>query len=218
MHTNDGMVDALRSFGWITSKKVEAAFRKIDRALFVESGDYAYFDMALPTKSGQTISAPSVVATMLEWLDVHEGMKVLDVGSGSGYNAALLSELVGAKGQVVTIEKYPELGELAKMNIAKLGTGNSEQKTGNIIYVVGDGSEGCGKYAPYDRIVVTAGMPWVDETHPLVKQLRPDGKLVAPVGERHFQGLIVYDKKTGRQLKVLDVMFVPLVGKYGFSE
>lgn len=212
MPTNDEMVDALRRWGAIRSRVVERAFRKVDRALFVEQKEYAYEDMALPTRSGQTISAPGVVAAMLEWLDVREGMNILDVGSGSGYNAALLAELAGKDGRVITIEKYSELSELAKKNIAKIGSYR------NIFYEVGDGSEGCEKYAPYNRIIVTAAMPWFDGTHPLAKQLKEDGKLVAPVGERYFQNLIVYDKKTNSAMKVLDVIFVPLVGNYGFGD
>ncbi len=215
MASNDEMVDALKNHGAIRSKRIERAFRKTDRALFVEQKEYAYEEMALPTKGGQTISAPGVVATMLEWLDVQEGMDVLDIGSGSGYNAALLRELVGKKGRVVTIELSPELGDLAKKNIAKLGTGSGKPET-NISYEIGDGSGGCAKYAPYDRIIVTAAIPWFDGTHPLVKQLKDGGKLVAPVGERYFQNLIVYNKKTNEAIKVLDVVFVPLVGKYGF--
>lgn len=212
MRSNYEMVDALVQMGAIRSAHVEHAFRKIDRGLFVKEREYAYAEMALPTLMGQTISAPSVVAIMLENLDVREGMKILEVGSGSGYNAALLSELVGKEGRIITIERYPELVELAKRNIAKLGTRN------NIIYELGDGSEGCEKYAPYDRIIVTAAMPSLNDTHPLVKQLKEEGKIIAPVGERFFQQLIVYEKKTRSSVNLLDVMFVPLVGKYGFDE
>ncbi len=229
MRTNDEMVDALKAVGAIRSANVEKAFRNADRALFAESKDYAYEDMALPTRYGQTISAPGVVAIMLEWLDVRTGMNVLDVGSGSGYNAALLAELAGTKGRVVTIERYEELSGLAKNNIAKLGverrrSTDSRRNVGvletrnNVVYETGDGSGGCPEYAPYDRIIVAAAMPWLDGKHPLAKQLKKDGKLVAPVGGRFFQELIVYDRKRNEGMKILDVAFVPLIGKYGFTE
>lgn len=210
MRTNNEMVDALKNTGAIQTLVVENAFRKIDRGFFVDDKENVYSDIALPTCCGQTISAPSVVAVMLEHLNVQKGMCILDVGSGSGYNVALLSELIGENGLVITIEKYAELSELAKKNIEKIGKQN-------IIYEVGDGSEGCEKYAPYDRIIITAAMPWFDETHPLEKQLKADGKLVAPIGEKYFQKLIVYNKKTKSAMNILDVIFVPLVGKYGFA-
>lgn len=210
--TNYEMVDALKAEGAIRSSAVEAAFRKVDRAFFVNDPGEAYFDTALPTLVGQTISSPTVVATMLEWLDVHPGMNVLEVGSGSGYNAALISELAGKNGQVVTIEKYPELSRFAKENVAKAKVG------GNIFYEIGDGSAGCPRYAPYDRIIVTAAMPGFGWDHPLGGQLKQGGKLVAPIGDTFMQQLIVYDRRTGSGMAVLGVMFVPLVGKYAFSE
>ncbi|MEW6528781.1 MAG: protein-L-isoaspartate(D-aspartate) O-methyltransferase [Candidatus Micrarchaeota archaeon] len=213
MSTNNEMVNTLKSSGAIRSLAVENAFRKIDRSFFVNerNKEDAYFDIALPTSCGQTISAPGVVAIMLEYLDARKGMHILDVGSGSGYNVALLSELVGDSGLIITIERYAELSNVAKQNIEKIGGKR------NIVYEIGDGSQGCEKHAPYDRIIITAAMPWFDQTHPLEKQLKEDGKLIAPIGEKYFQKLTLYDKKTKSLLEVLDVMFVPLIGKYGFD-
>ncbi|MEW5996972.1 MAG: protein-L-isoaspartate O-methyltransferase [Candidatus Micrarchaeota archaeon] len=204
----------LMETGFLKTERVEKALRKVDRGFFVPESEKAmsYYDCALPIGYGQTISAPAVVAFMLEALDLREGMKVLEVGTGSGYNCALLSVLVGGKGRVVSIERVPELAELARANIAASGISMD-----NIEIIVGDGSGGYGPGAPYDRIVVTAALPSLDLGHPLIAQLKRDGKLVAPVGA-YVQDLVLFEKKGGRMERVLPVMFVPLVGKYGFGE
>ena len=209
------MVDYLIATGYLKSESVRNAMLSVDRIFFVSGSDFefAYSDAAFPVAYGQTISAPTVVAFMLDKLDVRPGMKVLEVGTGSGYNCALLAELVGPKGKVITIDIIPELVEIAKSNIKKTG-----KDYPNLEFVSGDGSVGYGKEAPYDRIIVTAGMPWLTPDHPLVKQLKPDGKLIAPVGSTFFQDLILYERKTGKSENVLAVMFVPLVGKYGFGK
>ncbi|NYZ60990.1 methyltransferase domain-containing protein, partial [Candidatus Micrarchaeota archaeon] len=141
-----------------------------------------------------------------------EGMRVLEVGAGSGYNCALLSVLVGSGGKVVSVERVPELAELAKANIASVGISMD-----NIEIIVGDGSGGYAPGAPYDRVIVTAALPSLDLDHPLVAQLKKDGKLVAPVGE-YVQDLVLFEKRGGRTERILPVMFVPLIGKYGFAE
>lgn len=207
------MVAHLRSTGFLKSKAVEDVMMAVDRALFVpeQLQAFAYYDQALPIGHGQTISAPGVVAFMLEQLNIKQGMGVLEIGTGSGYNTALLAELVGPTGFVVTVERVEELMELAKANIARLG------KDYNITFVVGDGSCGYIAKAPYDRVIVTAGMPWLSAEHPLVQQLKPDGMIVAPVGDRYFQDLTVYDKKSNTFRKVLPVMFVQLIGECGFE-
>lgn len=204
----------LRDTSFLKTEKVEKAMREVDRELFVPESEkgMSYYDCALPIGYGQTISAPTVVAFMLEALDLKEGMRVLEVGAGSGYNCALLSLLVGAKGRVVSVERVPELAELARANIASAGIGMD-----NIEIMVGDGSGGYGPEAPYDRIVVTAALPSLDLGHPLVAQLKKDGKLLAPVGE-YVQDLVLFEKKSGRMSRILPVMFVPLIGKYGFRE
>lgn len=183
----------------------------VDRAFFVPRSFMPYQDQPFPVGKGQTISAPSVVAFMLEHLDVSQGMKILEIGTGSGYNTAILSHLVGPKGKVISIELQQELVDIAKNNLAKI------EHPDNIEVHTGDGSCGYGKEAPYDRVIVTAAMPFLDIGHPLVQQLKEGGKAVAPVGSRHGQDLIVYDKSTGTSHKVLPVIFVPLLGKYGFK-
>jgi protein-L-isoaspartate(D-aspartate) O-methyltransferase len=208
------MADYLASSGYLRSARVRKAMLAVDRALFVpkEERRYAYADLALPVGRGQTISAPTVVAFMLERLEIAEGMRVLEVGTGSGYNCALLAELVGPGGRVVSIDIVPELTELAKSNIERCGKGYK-----NISFVSGDGSCGYEADAPYDRITVTAAMPWFNPDHPLAKQLKSDGRFIGPVGSGFNQDLILYDKRTGKSESVLPVMFVPLVGKHGFG-
>jgi len=204
----------LKETSFLKSGKVEKAMRRVDRELFVPEGEksFAYYDTAIPIGHGQTISAPTVVAFMLEALDLKEGMKVLEVGAGSGYNCALLSLLVGGRGKVVSVERVPELAELARANIVSAGIGME-----NIEIIVGDGSEGYEPEAPYDRIIVTAALPSLDSGHPLIARLKKDGKLLAPVGE-YLQDLVLFEKRSGRTSKILPVMFVPLIGKYGFPE
>lgn len=210
MHSNAEMVKYLSDGGWIVSKKVREAFLAVDRMHFVPKGaeSSAYYDTPLPIGHAQTISAPSVVAFMLEKLEIKDGMKILELGTGSGYNAALLSHLTGPAGRVISFDIVPEISEFAKKNLEKWG------KSGNTELFTGDASCGYEKEAPYDAIMVTAGMPYI-ENHPLVGQLKPEGRLVAPVGMKFYQDLVVYSK--GRYEKVLPVMFVPLVGKCGFQ-
>jgi protein-L-isoaspartate(D-aspartate) O-methyltransferase len=211
MASNEELVRYLVTTGWIRSERVREAFLAVNRILFVPKNarSAAYYDMPFPIGYGQTISAPSVVAFMLEKLDVPEGAKVLELGTGSGYNVALLSCLVGPKGRVISFDVVPELVDFAQGNIEKWG------KTSNIELISGDGSCGYDAEAPYDRIIVTASMPSI-ENHPLIKQLKSEGKMIAPVGSRFYQDLVLYSK--GVYEKVLPVMFVPLIGKCGFSK
>ena len=183
----------------------------VDRKDFVPENekDYSYYDEPLPIGYGQTISAPHMVAIMLELLDVKEGMNVLEIGTGSGYNAAILSILVGQRGRVVTVERIEPLYKRAKKVLSKYK---------NVICVLGDGSMGCGIYAPYDRIIVTCGAP--DIPKPLLEQLKDGGKMVIPVGGRYFQSLWVVEK-VGKEIKRKyegEVLFVPLVGEHGFRD
>ena len=196
----------------LTDPELLRAFRAVPRDLFVESA-YPYGDQALPIEEGQTISQPFIVAYMTDAArpdrpDGWRGARALDIGTGSGYQAAILAEL-GA--EVVSIERYPELS--ARAGEALLRAGYPDVRL-----VVGDGTRGVPEHAPYDAIVVGAAGPSVPE--PLVEQLSTDGgKLVIPVGRREHQQLTVVQRRGDEmRTKVLEaVVFVPLIGEHGFG-
>lgn len=193
------------------SEKVYKAMLKVPRHLFVPFNyrDDAYADTPLPIGKDQTISAPHMVAIMCELLDLEEGQKVLEVGTGRGYHAAVVAEIVGEKGKVVTVERIPELAEKAREILEALGYKN-------VMVVVGDGSKGFEEEAPYDRIFVTASAP--DVPKPLIQQLKAGGKMVLPVGN-FMQNLVVVEKDEKGEVKRRTwgaVRFVPLMGEYGF--
>ncbi len=209
------LVAILKELGYIRSSKVERAMLAVPRELFVPEDvrEYAYDDRPLPIGYGQTISAPSIVAHMTELLDPQPGDKVLEIGTGSGYQAAILAEIVGYEGHVWSVERVPELAEFAIRNLERTGY------LDRVTVVVGDGSLGYKPKAPYDRIMVTAAAPRVPE--PLVEQLKPRGRLVIPVGPLPFQVLLVIDKKEDGSIEVrrdLEVVFVPLIGEYGWKD
>jgi protein-L-isoaspartate(D-aspartate) O-methyltransferase len=182
---------------------------RVPRERFVpeESREYAYEDTPLHLGQGQTISAPSMVAIMCDILDVRPGDKVLDVGTGWGYHAAILS-LLSSPGTVYSIERIPELADRARQVLDEPGYDN-------VKVITGDGSEGVPEYAPYDRINVAAAAPKLPET--LADELAEGGRMVVPVG-RYFQELILAVKENGtvRTYRKGGVAFVPLVGKAGF--
>ena len=192
------------------SERVYNAIKKVPRHLFVPERykSEAYVDTPLPIGFGQTISAPHMVAIMCELLDIKEGEKVLEIGTGCGYHAAVTAELVGFRGMVVSIERIPELAEMAKRNLSALGYSN-------VIVVVGDGSLGYPEEAPYDKIYVTASAP--DIPRPLIDQLRVGGKMVIPIGE-NYQNLYVVEKEENRIVRKRwgSVRFVLLYGEHGF--
>jgi protein-L-isoaspartate(D-aspartate) O-methyltransferase len=193
----------------IKTKEVEKAFLETPRELFIPYNikKYAYIDSPLEIGSGQTISAPHMVAIMVEALDLKKGQKVLEIGAGSGYHAAIVAKLVGKKGHIYTIERFGDLAEKAKENL-------KNAKITNVTVEVGDGSEGLQKYAPYDRIYVTCAAP--DIPKPLIDQLKDGGKLMVPVGYTYCN-LELLEKKD-EKITVKDLggcAFVPLVGKYG---
>jgi protein-L-isoaspartate(D-aspartate) O-methyltransferase len=193
----------------ITDKKVLSAMKEVPRHEFVEEGlkGVAYQDGPLPIGMNQTISQPYIVALMTELLDVSEEHKVLEVGTGSGYQAAVISHLAMS---VVTVERIPELYKKAKQTLQKLGYNN-------ITVVMADGSIGYREYAPYDRIIVTAASPSVPDE--LINQLADNGKMVIPVGGKITQQLIVLKKEAGKIIKTdsIGVRFVPLKGKKGWE-
>lgn len=206
---NQRLLNLLASYG--VRERVISAFEKIPREIFVPQRLLAlsYEDRALPIGEGQTISQPSLVASMIDALDLKGDERVLDIGTGSGFQAALLGTL--AK-EVYTIERILKLVKEAKRRIEKLGLGN-------ITVITGDGSEGLPENAPYDAIIVAAASPLVPP--PLIEQLKEKGKLVIPIGDSQGQDARMYIKE-GKDLKEVEtispVRFVPLIGKYGWSK
>ncbi len=192
----------------IVDEAVLAAMERVPRELFVPEPERsrAYDDAALPLAHGQTISQPYMVARIAEALAVRVSDRVLDVGTGSGYQAAVLAEL-GA--DVVTIERIPELAERARENLAAAGYERVE-------VVVGDGTLGVSKRAPFDAIAVAAAAPGLPET--LYEQLRPRGRLVVPVGGPRGQRLevIVRSPEGPAVVHSVPCRFVPLLGEEGF--
>lgn len=191
-------------------RPVVEALAKVPRELFVpeQLRSMAYNDTPLPIGHSQTISAPHMVAIMCEILDLQKEMKVLEVGGGSGYHAAVLAELVGTKGHVYSIERIPELVIQAEENLKRAGISN-------VTMILGDGSTGLAEYAPYDRISVAATAPAVPA--PLKEQLKIGGKLVIPVGSG-YQELLLVTRKNGFLVEEkMGVIFVPLIGEHGFK-
>jgi protein-L-isoaspartate(D-aspartate) O-methyltransferase len=199
----------LRARG-IEDEEVLRAMGRVPRELFVPETERrrAYDDAALPIGHGQTISQPYMVAVIVEALAVRPGLRVLDVGAGSGYQAAVLAEL-GA--EVVAIERIPELAEQAPANLTSAGYEGVE-------VVVGDGTLGWPERSPYDGIAVAAAAPAFPQT--LYEQLRAGGRLVVPVGGPRAQRLevIVRSPEGPAVLHSVPCRFVPLVGAEGYAE
>jgi len=193
----------------ISDERVLDAMARVPREQFVPDGvrPYAYFDDALPIGEGQTISQPFVVATICSLLALDGSERVLDVGTGSGYQAAVLAELAA---EVVTIERIPELAETARQALASAGYGNVEVR-------VGDGSVGVPDRAPFDAIAVAAAAPTVPSA--LYEQLVEGGRIVVPRGSRQGQELVLVVRMPSGAVEqaVLPVRFVPLLGNEGFG-
>jgi len=198
------MVRELRRMG-IRDERVLAAMAKVPRERFVreEDQDVAYGDHALGIAEGQTISQPFVVARMTELLNVDSSHHVLEVGTGSGYQAAVLAELAR---DVVTVERYATLADRASVLLAELGYEN-------VRVVAGDASIGYPPDAPYHRILVTAASPGIAPE--LVRQCAPTGLIVVPVGDQEMQYLVVRHPD-GHETRHGAVKFVPLRGRAGF--
>ncbi|MCX8206502.1 MAG: protein-L-isoaspartate O-methyltransferase [Methanothrix sp.] len=202
------LIESLRNY---VGDRVVEAMSKVPRELFVpeELRPMAYEDRPLPIGYGQTISAPHMVAIMCDLLDLHEGMKVLEVGGGCGYHAAVMAELVGPSGHVYSVERIPELVEMARRNLERAGYRN-------VSMILGDGTLGYSEQAPYDRISVAASAPDIPE--PLKEQLRPGGRMVIPVGSYSQDLLVVTKNQEIRVERAMGVIFVPLIGEYGFKD
>lgn len=194
----------------INNERVLQAFRTIPRHLFVpeEYQTGAYADHPLPIGNGQTISQPYIVALMTSHLNLTGDEKVLEIGTGSGYQTAILANL--AK-EVHSVERISQLSDLAKRNLRVL-------EMDNIYLHVGDGSLGWADAAPYDRILITAAAPKIPEI--ILKQLKVSGRIVSPVGGRWRQMLEVWVREKNRIKKeqILPVVFVPLRGAHGWQD
>lgn len=191
----------------ITDDKILEAFRAVERHKFVpaEYIPYAYNDSPLPIAEGQTISQPYIVAFMTNALDLKRSDKVLEIGTGSGYQAAILGELCDS---VFTIELFVELGTRARRLLDELGYTNIRSK-------IGDGYQGWPQHAPFDAIIITASPGKIPE--PLKEQLAEGGRLIAPVGSQHAQQLVILRKRKGkiREERILPVRFVPMIDSTG---
>ncbi|MEN6437094.1 MAG: protein-L-isoaspartate(D-aspartate) O-methyltransferase [Syntrophobacter sp.] len=194
----------------ITDERVLEAMRKVPRHQFVDEAlqDQSYSDHPLPIGEKQTISQPFVVALMTESLKLTGDEKVLEIGTGSGYQTAVLCELAG---RVFSVERYPALAYRANQVLQKLGYTN-------MIIRVGDGSMGWADDSPFDGIIVTAGTPRIPQ--PLMDQLTVGGRLVVPVGDRFGQDLILVERAPEgfNRINLGGVRFVDLVGKWGWKE
>ncbi|MBI4050328.1 MAG: protein-L-isoaspartate(D-aspartate) O-methyltransferase [Candidatus Doudnabacteria bacterium] len=201
------LVNNLKKLGVLKSPKIIEAFLANDRRRFVASeyADLAYEDMPLPIGAGQTISQPYTVAFMLELLQPQPGQKILDIGAGSGWTAALLAHIVGPKGKVYALEVVPELCEFARANFEKFHYPNLELKRQS-------GWEGLPARAPFDRILVSAAARAVPRV--LKQQLGVPGRMVIPVGGEFIQSVKLIEKTAADKLREKDYpgfAFVPFV-------
>ena len=200
------LIEELKLMG-IKDEKVLEVIKKIPRHKFILENylSEAYANYPLSIGYNQTISQPYTVAFMLQSLELKKNDKVLEIGTGSGWNAALISEIV-KPGKVYTTEIIKELVEFAKKNL-------KDYKNVKVIY--SDGSQGLKEYEPYSKIIVTAGCPEIPK--PLIEQLKPNGILVAPVGSYSQKMLKITKNKQLKIQELGDFVFVPLKGKFGFS-
>ncbi len=194
----------------IRDERVLAAMRKVPRHLFVPEAirQRAYDDMALSIGEGQTISQPYMVAIMTELLELTGSERVLEIGTGSGYQAAILAEL---SREVYTVERIAALGARAERQLQALGYSTVQVR-------IGDGTSGWPEKSPFDRIIITAGAPKIPE--PLLEQLGEGGILLSPVGDRYSQQLVRVIKREGSTRQEFHTLcvFVPLIGRHGWKD
>jgi protein-L-isoaspartate(D-aspartate) O-methyltransferase len=215
------LVESLKDRGVLKKPEVVKAMLKVPRHKFLpkDAESSAYMDSPLSIGLGQTISAPHMNAMMCEYLDLKEGEKILEIGTGSGYHAALCAELVAPKdsenpGHVFTIERHEELVENARLRLKEAGYED------NVSVIHGDGTLGYPKEAPFNKILVTAASPTKIPV-PLRDQLIDGGILCIPAGSKSFSQNLYIIKKIGDNFetkKITGVRFVPLIGKYGFED
>ena len=204
------LIQYFKDSGTLRDENIIKAFEAVPREHFVlpEYKEYAYIDQPLPILAEQTISQPTTVAIMTQTLLPKYGQKILEIGAGSGYQASILSKIVGPKGRIITVERIPELYEYARKKLKGYK---------NVQVVLGDGSKGYASKAPYDRVIVTASAPSIPE--PLFEQLKERGILLIPVGSLLSQKMLKVSKLAGRKI-IKDIgyfVFVPLLGQFGFK-
>jgi protein-L-isoaspartate(D-aspartate) O-methyltransferase len=193
----------------VRDARVLEALRSVPRALFVPPGEVerAYLDEPIPIAHGQVTTQPSLVATMIEGLGLNGSEQVLEVGTGYGWQSALLASLAKF---VWTVERFPDLAEAAHANLVAYGAANVE-------VVIGDGSEGLAEHAPFEAVLVSAAFPQVPA--PLAEQLALGGRLVQPIGQGGSEQVVLFEKgSTGLvpRRSLIGARFVPLVGSHGF--
>ncbi len=207
---NKELIQTIREQG-IYNKSVLDAILKIPRHLFVPKGylDQAYANYPLPIAGDQTISQPYTVAFMLQALELKKGQTILEIGTGSGWNAALIAHIIGKKGFVYTTEIVPELIKFSTKNLKKFNFKNLK-------IIETDGSKGYVAKAPFDRIIATAACPFIP--FPWIEQLKEEGIIVAPIGSLYGQCMIKAKKIKGtiQEENLGYFMFVPLKGKFGY--
>jgi len=212
------MVETQIAARGVRSPRVLAAMREVPRHLFIshDHASHAYADEALPSMEGQTISQPFMVAIMTQELALKPGLRVLEIGTGTGYQTAILAHLVGATGTVCSIERVPALADAARRRLQAMSYHN-------IRIHVGDGSQGwprddANTEPQFDRILITAGAPTVPQ--PLITQLADAGILVAPIGDEETQTLIRMNRRGEvlEQTRLFACRFVPLVGAHAWAE
>lgn len=207
---NEEMILFLMSQGVLKSKRLIEAFRRTPRHLFVKETDapLAYRDIPLQLIKEETISQPSTVALMLELLELKEGDHVMEIGAGSGWNAALISNCVGSKGEVYTLEIDRDLTKMAEANIAKLNLHN--------IHIINkDGSNGHEADAPYDKIIYTASTKAVPDS--VLKQLKVGGLLIAPIGGTFVQVLTLLRKTDEKKIESTPIGYFQFKPMYGVA-
>jgi len=203
------LINFLKNSRFLNDANIESAFRNIPRHEFIPESqlEYAYYNEPLQIMKNQTISQPAVVSRMTEWLDVKKGQKILEIGTGSGWQSAILSYLVG-HGIVYSVERHPELVKFAQENLKK-------SQIDNVHVILGDGSLGYPDASPFDRIIITAACREIPL--PLFDQLNENGLIIAPVGDTS-QTLVLLKKTSEGIIEIKNesnYVFVPLIGKFG---